>query len=67
MSRVVIREKKVYLPCGGYVGCINYSTITKNYFYEGKKDSTPLFRSVRLNDCLNELRTLMPNCIIVDI
>ena len=67
MSKIVIREKKVYLPYSGCIGMINYSTITKNYFYEGLKDSTPLFRSIRLTECIDNLRSLIPNCIIADI
>lgn len=64
--RAVYCKAKVYIPILGYVGRINYSTRTENYFYQIKSDFTPLFRFKSYDDCVKEVEKMYDNCKIVE-
>lgn len=64
--RAVYCKAKVYIPILGYVGRINYSTRTENYFYQIKSDFTPLFRFKSYDDCVKEVEKMYGNCKIVE-
>lgn len=64
--RVVFCKAKVYIPILGYVGRINYSTRTENYFYQIKADFTPLFRFKSYDDCVKEVEKMYNQCKIVE-
>ena len=64
--RAVYCKAKVYIPILGYVGRINYSTRTENYFYQIKADFTPLFRFKSYDDCVKEVEKMYDNCKIVE-
>ena len=64
--RAVYCKAKVYIPILGYVGRINYSTITENYFYQIKADFTPLFRFKSYDDCVKEVEKMYNQCEIVE-
>lgn len=64
--RAVFCKAKVYIPILGYVGRINYSTRTENYFYQIKTDFTPLFRFKSYDDCVKEVEKMYDNCKIVE-
>ena len=64
--RAVYCKAKVYIPILGYVGRINYSTRTENYFYQIKTDFTPLFRFKSYDDCVKEVEKMYNQCKIVE-
>lgn len=64
--RAVYCKAKVYIPILGYVGKINYSTITENYFYQLKSDFTPLCRFKSYDDCVKEVEKIYNQCKIVE-
>ena len=64
--RAVYCMAKVYIPILGYVGRINYSTRTENYFYQLKADFTPMCRFKSYDDCVKEVEKMYNNCKIVE-
>ena len=64
--RAVYCKAKVYIPILGYVGRINYSTRTENYFYQLKSDFTPLCRFKSYDDCVKEVDKIYNQCKIVE-